>query len=379
MMTRSRSHAHRTPGTVLALLGALACLALLPAGAAAKQKQKPAEPLYWGAQIGNQYTGTQPPWDMSALDQFETVAGKSVSLLAFYSPFADCTVSPCEFYGFPAVPAQQIREHGAIPFLSWSSSSTDKELVRQPNFRLSAIIEGRYDEFIESFAENAREWGHPFFLRFDWEMNGFWFPWNEDVNGNKPGQYVAAWRHVHDIFTRMGANNATWVWCPNIALVNRLKGLGKYYPGDEYVDWTCLDGFNWGNTQYSAGWMNFERVFRSTYKEVNKIAPSKPMIIGETASEERGGSKANWIKNALHVIPKKFRKVRGLIYFNEQWQGMHWPIESSKSARNAFAKGIRHSVYRPNIYGGLVNGKIQPPTWGPPPTEPVIGPPAPTS
>jgi len=378
-MKRSRSHARRLPA-ILALPMALACLALLPGVAlAGKQKQRHPQPLYWGAQIGSQYTGMQAPWDMSALDQFEAKAGKSLSLLAFYAPFADCTVSPCEYIGFPAVPAQHVRERGAIPFLSWSSSSTDRELVRQPNFKLSAIIEGRYDEYIENFAENAREWGHPFFLRFDWEMNGFWFPWNETVNGNKAGEYVAAWRHVHDIFTRVQANNATWVWCPNIALVKRLKGLKRYYPGNGYVDWTCLDGFNWGNTQYSAGWMSFERVFRSTYKEVRKIAPSKPMIIGETASEERGGSKAKWIENALHTIPKNFRKVRGLIWFNEQWQGMHWPIESSKKSLHAFDKGISHKVYRPNIYGGLVNAKIQPPTWGSPPTEPVLGPPAPTS
>ena len=91
---------------------------------------------------------------------------------------------------------ENARNYGAIPFFSWSSSATP-EASHQHYFRLANIINGRFDPYIREFAEEAREWGHPFFLRFDWEMNGFWFPWSEGVNGNKAGEYVAAWRHVH--------------------------------------------------------------------------------------------------------------------------------------------------------------------------------------
>jgi hypothetical protein len=344
----------------------------LPALAAAK-KHSP-RPLYWGAQIGSQLTGTQAPWDMNAVTEFERSVNKAVSLVAFYSPFADCTVSPCEFYGFPGVPMENIRRHGAIPFFSWSSSSTDKEDVRQPAFRLARIIDGTYDAFIESFAENAREWGHPFFLRFDWEMNGFWFPWGEDVNGNRPGQFVAAWRHVHDIFTRIGANNATWVWCPNIGLVRRLQHLRPLYPGDAYVDWTCLDGFNWGPTSNSPGWMTFNEIFRSSYERVLGIAPRKPMAIGETASEEVGGSKSAWIHNALRVIPAQYPKVRALVWFDEKSEDRHWPVNSSKAAQAAFTRAISRSIFMPNAYSGQPAGKILPPTWTPPPPEPIPAP-----
>ena len=60
-----------------------------------------AGPLYWGASIGNQLTGDQAPWDMGAVSKFEGLAGKGVSLVNFFSPFADCSVSPCSFYKFP--------------------------------------------------------------------------------------------------------------------------------------------------------------------------------------------------------------------------------------------------------------------------------------
>ncbi|MBS1675915.1 MAG: hypothetical protein JST08_00875 [Actinobacteria bacterium] len=356
------------------LVGALVIGAgvLLGPRSASADAAASAKPLFWGAQIGRQFTGEQAPWDMGAVSALQRRTKKGLSLVAFYEPFSSCGISAnCELNGFPAVPLQSIRDYGAVPFLSWSSASTDQEVARQPHFRLSRIIHGAFDKYIRAWAEASREWGHPYFLRFDWEMNGFWFPWNEGVNGNKPGEFVEAWRHVHDIFTEVGATNANWVWCPNIALIKRLKGFGSLYPGNQYVDWTCLDGFNWGNTKNSAGWQSFTHVFRSSYKEVEKIAPAKPMIIGETASEERGGSKAAWIRNALSVIPNSFPKVRGLIWFDEDSQGMKWPIESSRSSERAFQGAIGRKLYRPNIYSHLAAPKIAPPTFGPPPVEPT--------
>jgi Glycosyl hydrolase family 26 len=368
-MTAPRQPPHRSAArasvvAALALLCVGVLLASSPSLASAKGK-----PIYWGAQIGRQFTGQQPPWDMNALRAFQKRTKKGLSLLAFYEPFADCKGKNCEMNGFPALPLEAVRTYGAIPFLSWSSATTAESPTHQPEYSLSKIIHGRYDKYIRAWAEASREWGHPYFLRFDWEMNGFWFPWNEGVNGNRPGEYVAAWRHVHDIFTQVGANNATWVWCPNIALIPRLKHFASLYPGNRYVDWTCLDGFNWGDTSNSAGWQTFEHVFRSTYNEVTKTAPGKPMVIGEVASDERGGSKSAWITHALAAIPAKFPKIRGLIWFDERSQGMKWPIESSKSSERAFQQGIASKLYKPNIYSRLLGPKIEPPTFGAPPSE----------
>ena len=361
MSVHARSPAaSRRPAWVIA--GALVTLVVALAGAGAASTKYASKPLYWGAQIGPQLTGTQAPWDMRAVYKFQHIAHKAPSLISFYVPFADCTVSPCNFYGFPTEPMEKVRQYGAVPFLNWSSAAiTGREWVHQPAFSLRRIIDGTYDTHIRAFAEQAADWNWPFFLRFDWEMNGFWFPWNEGVNGNKPGEFVVAWRHVHDIFTEAGATNATWVWCPNIALVKRLKKFRPLYPGNAHVDWTCIDGFNWGNTRYSAGWMSFNQVFHSTYRTISQIAPQKPMIVGETASDERGGSKAHWIRDTLRIVPSRYRKIRGLIWFNEKWRGMNWPIESSRSSRRAFARGIGRKVYRPNRFWNLPPGPIRPP------------------
>jgi hypothetical protein len=348
------------PTALRALLGcALISLLLLALPGSALAKGHP-RPLYWGAQIGDQLTGTPAPYDMTAVSDFQRNAGKGLSLLALSAPFADCSSQPCRHYEFATEALEQTRLYGAIPFYNWASQATPS-YHEMPEYQLRDLIDGRDDAYIRRFAEDARDWGHPFFLRFDWEMNGFWFPWNEGVNGNRPGEFVTAWRHVHNIFSSVGADNVNWVWCPNVDFTRKLVPLKDVYPGNAYVDWTCLDGFNWGDTTYSAGWMGFNAIFKSTYKRLAKLVPKKPMLIAETASDERGGNKAKWIKNALGVLPREYPKVRGLIWFDEESQDMRWPIESSPKAQASFRRAIGRGVYRPNRFANLAGPKILPP------------------
>jgi hypothetical protein len=336
-----------------------------PSSSSTTPPPSPATPnsVYWGASIGPQLTGMQAPWDMNAVSQFEDMAGRQLSLVHFFAPFANCSSAPCSFYNFPTTPMENVRQHGAIPFFSWSSQSIPSS-KNEPDFQLADVINGTYDSYITSFATAAKNWGHPFFLRFNWEMNGAWFPWSEHTNGNSAGQYVAAWRHVHDIFTTAGATNATWTWCPNVDFDNSLQSMASLYPGDAYVDWTCLDGYNWGtNPVKPQGWKSFDQLYSSSYHQItDTIAPSKPMVIGETSSTEYGGSKGSWIQDTLSKIPSSYPKIRGLVWFERHDDSMDWPIETSSSATSGFANGIQHAAYTGNSYANLPPGPIQPPS-----------------
>jgi hypothetical protein len=318
--------------------------------------------LYWGASIGDQISGEQPPWDMGALSQFEGMTGKPLSLVHFMAPFAQCSSSDCSYYDFPTKEMEGIRQHGSIPFFSWSSQSIPSS-VNEPNFQLSDVIAGTYDSYIREWATEAKEWGHPFFLRFNWEMNGNWFPWSEGVNGNQAGEYVAAWRHVHDIFTAVGATNATWVWCPYGDTQRRLAPMRQFYPGSRYVDWTCLDGFNWGeNASNPLPWGSFDDIFHSSYEQiVKKIAPRKPMILAETASNGDGRAKAAWIHGMFKQIANRYHQLRGLIWFDQVDRDLQWPIESSAASASAFSREVRKRPYRANRFGDVSASPIPPP------------------
>jgi hypothetical protein len=350
--------------TVLMALAVLS-LATTASAAAAKKSSPTQRPSYWGAWIGDQLTGSQPPWDMSAVRRFEELVGKPLSLIEFAAPFANCGESSCEPYEFPAYEMNTIRNYGAIPFFSWGSQAVPVPGdLGEPAYSLSALASGSQDGYIREFAEAARDWGHPFFLRFDWEMNSNWFPWAEYANGNAPGQFVAAWRHVHDIFTSVGATNVTWVWCPYAHGRPRFGALSRYYPGDEYVDWTCLDGFNWAtNAVNSQPWRSFDEILWSSYKPITtRIAPRKPMLLAEFASGGKSRRKSEWIRQMFADLRTKYRRIRGLIWFEQIDRGVEWPIETAPKVTKTFRQGIHLSGFRANVFGNLAEGPIRPPS-----------------
>ncbi len=318
--------------------------------------------VLWGAEIGPQFTGTQAPWDMNAVTDFQRTVGKAPSIVAFNLPFEGCSPS-CNYYEFPVKQLSAIRSYGAIPMLNWASMSSPLA-VEEPSFRLANVVSGAFDEYIRSFALAAKAWGHPMFLRFNWEMNGDWFPWAQGANGNKPAEYVAAWRHVHNIFASVGATNVTWVWCPNVDPNHEFGNLGALYPGNAYVDWTCLDGYNFGTLKSPQGWSTFNRIFSSTYSQiVNKIAPGKPLMIGEVASSEHGGSKAAWITEMLNEITNVDTAAKAVVWFDWAQEG-DWPIETSAASIAAFSQAISSPTFTTNTFGQLGPEMIQPSELG---------------
>ncbi len=190
------------PGTVAAS----------PAGANSKAE------LYFGLMYP-----TTP--DIKDLGTYETQIGKRVSLVLWYQSWKEGG----QLQGFPTHQLDTVRQHGAIPVLAWEPDAYPAPGTG-PQFPLAAIASGTWDSYLRDYATAAKAWGHPFFLRFASEMNGSWTPWSEFAPGNGAGQFVKAWRHVHDIFASVGATNVTWVWCPNIGDATTTP-LAELYPG----------------------------------------------------------------------------------------------------------------------------------------------------
>lgn len=288
------------------------------------------------------------------ISKFENDARKKVSIIHWFQRWEGVNSS------FDTAMMNQVRNHGAIPLLSWEPWKGLQYGKNQPKYSLENIINGKFDTYITSFARAAKAWQHPFFLRFAHEMNGDWYPWSEVANGNSRGQYVQAWQHVHDIFTDVGASNVTWVWCPGRVFGRGLSlaDLQEMYPGDSYVDWVGMDGYNAGND--GLGWQTFSKVFTALYNEILSIT-SLPMMIAETSCGEYGGGhKSYWISDALSTqLPLYFTHVKALVWFNDNNDIMApWEIESSPSAQKAFATAVQSSYFASNNYGGLSQSPI---------------------
>jgi beta-mannanase len=297
---------------------------------------------------------------MSKLTSWEQdVAGKAVAIVHFWIFWKQNG----SYIQLDPRLLDSIRSHGSIPMITWSPEEMGGG-VNQPDFQLIDIINGLHDDYIRQWASAAKGWGMPFFLRWAQEPDGDWFPWGEDANGNQRGQYVLAWQHVHDIFTSVGATNVTWVWCPNVQWSGSTRpSYQSLYPGDNYVDWIGLDGYNWGSNHPTyGGWSSFSQVFDYSYNTILPVAPSKPLMLAEWGSAEEGGSKADWITDALSLqTPANYPKLKAQVWYNYVMSGEDWRVESSTSSAAAWRTAISSTNWRTNEHGALTGSPIPAP------------------
>ncbi|MCA5923786.1 glycoside hydrolase family 26 protein [Curtobacterium oceanosedimentum] len=190
------------------------------------------------------------------------------------------------------------------------------------------IVAGEYDDVITEQAEGAAALTNPVLLDFAAEMNE-----EEGWGGHDPELYIAAWRHVHDIFAEKAAGKVQWVWAPNNTDSEGAPTAIEYYPGSHYVDWTGIDGYNWGTSDDDFDWQSFTSVFRDTYRVLHELG--KPIIIGETASDEVGGDKAKWIRDIIPTLETTFPDIEAVVWFDVEKE-RDWRIRSSSRAFAAF-------------------------------------------
>lgn len=256
------------------------------------------------------------PWEPENLDAVTALLGRTPSIFLTYQSWSS--------RNFHAEDMQQIASRGAAHVVTWEPDG----------LTLKSIASGSHDAFITDWARGAAGWGGTIYLRPMHEMNGDWYAWGRGVNGNTPDEFVAAWRHLHDIFVAEGASNVKWVWSPNVRY-GSLYPLADLYPGDSYVDWLGLDGYNWGSDPHlgQQRWQSFSDIFEATYDEMTQqVAPGKPMMVTETGSSEHGGNKADWIRAMFQTDLYRFPQIRAVVWFNEADGPSNFRIDSSPAS-----------------------------------------------
>ena len=221
-----------------------------------------------------------------------------------------------------------IAQSGAIPVATWEPWGAP----------LDAIARGDYDGYIRSQARAARRFGGTILLRFAHEMNGDWYPWG--AGANTPDTYIAAWRHMVRLFRREGARNVRWMWAPNAEHESQRLIL-SLYPGDRWVDWVGLSGFDWGGPWL---WESAGHVFRNSYRALTNLT-KKPLMIVETGAGEVGGDKAKWIAQAFGRDFRQMPRVRAIVWFNGRSHWAHWDVDSSAASLKAFRTAVSAARY----------------------------------
>ena len=317
------------------------------------------EPVAFGAYLPDAL------WEPDVLVQYSAAIHRKPDFLVWYTSWADG-----EFGDEQRKILKTLDAWHAVPVIAWDPMDYSGPPVDQPLYKLSNIIRGDFDAVITSWAKGLAAFGSPVIINFAHEMNGNWFPWAVGVNGNQPGEFIAAWRHVRDIFTGVGTPNVRWLWAPNELYTDVPATLEDVYPGDEYVDWYGMNGFNWGaairwrDCDCQSAWRTFPEVFDYTYQRLVELG-DKPIMIGEVGSAEAGGDKAAWITDALTVqLPENYPQIRAVAWFNKIATGLEtvdpgvveptaasvdWRANSSASSLAAFTAAVTSPYYQGSL------------------------------
>ncbi len=298
----------------------------------------PPDPYAWMDLVGTPGTTfigvSTANGELSEVEEFTTETGVDPEVVMISRDWAQPE--------FDLTAIEEITAAGHLPMIAWEpwdhtvESTFDRRRGEQPEYALARIIAGDFDDEIRDWATGLAEWNRPVAIRFAHEMNGYWYPWAESVNGNRAGQYVAAWRHVHDIFTEVGADRVIWVWNPNLDDPN-LTPLEGLYPGDEYVDWVGLVGYLGNGIDPSVYVPTFDQLFGPTIDIVRSFT-ERPIVITEIGATEKGGRKAGWISHVIDAMAGR-TDVVGFIWF-EVDKETDWRVVSSPEALAAFVDAV---------------------------------------
>ena len=229
----------------------------------------------------------------------------------------------------------------ANPYFFSQCSQGSKNIYR-------TIADGDCDAFLQTIGKTFKTFNKPVFLRFAWEMNIGPIDWSTQKTQSTPNDFVQAWRRFHEIVVSQGATNVLWVWSPNVNTGGSIA-YSSLYPGDSYVDWLGLDGYNWGTSKSWTHWESFSEIFQSSYQALVGLAPAKPIMIAETNTTDQGGNKAMWYQDMISTqLLYNFPKIKAVIFYNEdrsKQEQVNWLITVSPASLDTFSRLIKNPNY----------------------------------
>jgi hypothetical protein len=199
---------------------------------------------------------------------------------------------------------------------------------------LKAIAGRRYDRYLQDYAIAVRTFRHPVVIGFAPEMNGNWYPWG--YQRASPADWVAAWRHIVNVFRAVGADNVSWLWTVN-EIYPGSGPLMQYWPGANYVTWVGIDAY-FVPSQHKYG-----KVVVPTLRQVRGIA-SDPVLISETGIAPQAG-KVTTLRQLFAGV--KADGLLGFVYFDgNQPPGpgyqFPWRLEDSQAAVTEYSMLVGH-------------------------------------
>ena len=270
--------------------------------------------------------GQYPQPTQQNVQAFQDLQGTHLDLISYFALFDINDWNATEQY------ANVAKNNGSTLVVTWMANG----------YNAQDLVDGKADTYIRDYAKGVKNYGEEIWLRPLHEANGDWYDWGvgKAGAGNTDANVAEAFRHIVNIFREENVTNVKWVWTTNASNAGTGTTLTGYYPGDEYVDYISIDGYNWGKCQSWSSWQTFSQVFKKAYNALANI--DKPLFIAEISSSELGGNKAEWINDMFEHFATDFSRVFAVMWFSQSKEANEgdWALNTSQAAVDAWKAGI---------------------------------------
>ncbi len=179
---------------------------------------------------------------------------------------------------FPSPKAKTLADGGARTlYFSWNAVN----YTNRSKVTYQSIANGSWDKsVIIPEAKTLIAFHQKVFVDFQHEFDNK----AQEAGEGTPAQYIAAYRHIHQVFANQGVTNVIWVWV-STGYLPHLPDIAASYPGASYVDWIGYDAYNFSSC-HKGIWKTPLQVFQPYYNWVESQPGmmSKPVMLTEFAS-----------------------------------------------------------------------------------------------
>jgi len=246
------------------------------------------------------------PASTVSLTRFEGSTGIHPSLITYSSRFGD---------SFDVSAACYAQRRGATSVVQLDPLTTS----------LRYIADGRFDSYLRSYAAKVKEFGADVVISFGPRMNDgrhYWLRPRAEAS-----LFVAAWRHIVEVFRSEGAKNVIWMWTIEAINGSVARSPAPWWPGGDYVGWVGICSY------YARRSQTFNSLLNSTISVVRHLTRD-PVLLAEIGVAPVAGQAA---KIANLFIGIREYGLLGFVWFDEN---MHrrFPLGISPTAAADFRR-----------------------------------------
>ncbi len=241
---------------------------------------------------------------LARVKTFEAATDAQTTIVAWHADFMD---------RFPLESCAQAWAAHRLPLIKWDLKTGGGS---PRTISLHSILSGEFDSYLQSWADEAAQFGQPVLIEILRQFNRSQVAWSS-ANQQQDATHVAeAFRKIIEVFRDRGAGNVRWVWCPHI-FPSPPTGWNNWedaFPGNSFVDFVALEGYDLNRIAASDLPLSLEQLYGFPVRKAKQLAPKKPVLLTDIPMPRNDADREKMGQGLSQLLMSSGSSVKGVVF-----------------------------------------------------------------